>query len=315
LDRVRSLRRKIALDLGVVIPLVRTRDNIDLPASTYAIRVNGAEVARGEAPPGNVLAIGDDIKHLPGTPTKEPVFGLAAKWVPIALKHQAEIAGATVVDPPSVITTHLAEVVRLNAAELLSRNDVKTLVEMTKRTDPTVVEELGSATVTLAELQRVLRDLLEEGVAIRNLTRIFEVITEKVRTTRDPEILVAACRQALGPAISAAYAINGTLPVITLEPMLEHSLLEAVKIRDGVTFLALDPQRAEQITREIARKAKEAEEGGDSPVLLCPAPMRAALRRLIKTPAPRLPVLSYTELGTQLRLETKGIVSIVHATI
>jgi flagellar biosynthesis protein FlhA len=315
LDRVRSLRRKIALDLGVVIPLVRTRDNIDLPASTYAIRVNGAEVARGEAPPGNVLAIGDDISHLPGMPTKEPVFGLAAKWVPIALKHQAEIAGATVVDPPSVITTHLAEIVRLNAAELLSRNDVKTLVEMTKRTDPTVVEELGSATVTLAELQRVLRDLLEEGVAIRNLTRIFEVVTEKVRTTRDPETLVAACRQALGPAISASYAINGTLPVLSLEPMLEHSLLEAVKTRDGGSFLALDPQRAEQITREIARKAKEAEEGGDSPVLLCPASMRPALRRLIKSAAPRLPVLSYAELGTQLRLETKGIVSLVHATI
>ena len=218
LDRVKGLRRKIALELGVVLPLVRTRDNIDLPASTYTIKVQGAEVARGTALPGHVLAIGDMLGSLPGNATKEPVFGLDAKWVPATARAQAERMGATVVDPASVITTHLSEVVKQHAGKMLTRSATKDLVEIAKRSDPTVVEELGSAQVTLAEVQRVLRDLLEEGVSVRNLSRIFEVVTEKVRTTHDPEALVEASRQALGPALSAALASSGRLPVITLEP-------------------------------------------------------------------------------------------------
>ena len=198
LDRVKALRRKIAMELGVVLPLVRTRDNIDLPASTYTIRVQGAEIARGTAMPGHILAIGDMLGTLPGNITKEPVFGLDAKWAPASARAQAERMGATVVDPASVITTHLSEIVKQNAGKLLSRAAVKELVEIVKRSDPTVVEELGSAQVTLAEVQRVLRDLLDEGVSVRNLSKVFEVLTEKVRTTRDPEVLVEGCRQALG---------------------------------------------------------------------------------------------------------------------
>jgi len=315
LDRVKALRRKTALDLGVVIPLVRTRDNLSLPPSTYAIRIQGAEVARGEAPPGHVLVIGDDISSLPGTPTQEPVFGLAAKWVPASLRSQAELSGATVVDPASVITTHLAEAVKDNAGRLLSRQDTKTLVDMVKRTDPTVVEELSSAQITLAEVQRVLKDLLDEGVPIRNLSRIFEVLTERVRTTREPEALTEAVRQAIGPVISAGHAIDGRLPVLTLEPMLEHLLMDSLRSGEGGSFLALEPVRAEQLALEVAQKARDAESKGDNPVLLCAAPLRAAIRRLTRTAAPRLPVLSYAELGGQLGLDTKGIVSLDHATV
>src|SRR4051794_13126460 len=315
LDRVRALRRKLALELGIVIPLIRTRDNLNLPPSTYTIRVHGVELARGEAPAGNVLAIGDDLASLPGTPTREPVFGLAAKWVPIELRHQAEVAGATVVDPSSVVTTHLAEVVRTNAGRLLGRQDVKTLVDMVKAGDPVVVDELNSAQISMAEVQRVLRDLLEEGVAIRDLVRIFEVLSERGRVTKDPEQLVEGVRQALGPAISAAHAVENRLPVITLEPLVEHGLLEALRNGESGSFLAIDPTTAERLALTTAQRAEEAEQRGESPVLVCSGQLRPALRRLTKTVAPRLPVLSYAELGPQLQLETIGVVNLEHATV
>jgi flagellar biosynthesis protein FlhA len=315
LDRVKALRRKVALDMGVVLPLVRTRDNIDLPPNTYTVKVHGAEVARGSALPGHVLAIGDMLGSLPGTPTKEPVFGLDAKWAPVAARAQAERMGATVVDPASVITTHLAEVVKQNAGKLLSRSSTKDLVEIAKRSDPTVVDELGSAQVTLAEVQRVLRDLLDEGVSIRNLSKIFEVLTEKVRTTRDPEALVEGCRQALGPVLSAALATDGHLPVITIDPLLEQQLSETLRAGENGSFLALAPDKAEALTLAIAHRAREAEGEGDMPVLVCAAPLRQALRKLSRTAAPRLPVLSYAELGSQLRLETRGVVNLEHASV
>ena len=315
LDRVKALRRKVALELGVVLPLVRTRDNIDLPASTYTIRVQGAEVARGTAQPGHVLAIGDMLGSLPGTPTKEPVFGLDAKWAPASARAQAERMGATVVDPASVITTHLSEVVKQNAGKLLSRASIKELVELVRRSDPTVVEELGSAQVTLAEVQRVLRDLLDEGVSVRNLSKIFEVVTEKVRTTRDPEALVEACRQALGPALSAALATDGHLPVVTIDPVLEQQLSELLRTSDNGSFLALAPEKAEAFTLAVAQRAREAERDGEMPVLVCAAPLRPAVKKLVRTATPRLPVLSYAELGSQLRLESKGVVTVAHATV
>ena len=315
LDRVKALRRKIAMELGVVLPLVRTRDNIDLPASTYTIRVQGAEIARGTAMPGHILAIGDMLGTLPGSITKEPVFGLDAKWAPASARAQAERMGATVVDPASVITTHLSEIVKQNAGKLLSRAAVKELVEIVKRSDPTVVEELGSAQVTLAEVQRVLRDLLDEGVSVRNLSKVFEVLTEKVRTTRDPEALVEGCRQALGPALSAALATEGHLPVITIEPLLEQQLGEVLRTSDNGSFLALAPDKAEALTLAVAQKAREAEREGEMPVLVCAAPLRPALRKLTRTAAPRLPVLSYAELGSQLRLDTRGVVDLAHAKV
>ncbi|MGA3218298.1 MAG: flagellar biosynthesis protein FlhA [Acidimicrobiales bacterium] len=315
LDRVKALRRKVAMELGVVLPLVRTRDNIDLPASTYTIRVQGAEIARGTAMPGHILAIGDMLGTLPGTITKEPVFGLDAKWAPASARAQAERMGATVVDPASVITTHLSEIVKQNAGKLLSRAATKELVEIVKRSDPTVVEELGSAQVTLAEVQRVLRDLLDEGVSVRNLSKVFEVLTEKVRTTRDPEVLVEGCRQALGPALSAGLATDGHLPVITIEPVLEQQLSEVLRTSDNGSFLALAPDKAEALTLAVAQRAREAEREGEMPVLVCAAPLRAALRKLTRTAAPRLPVLSYAELGSQLRLDTRGVVDLAHATV
>ena len=310
LDRVRALRRKLALELGMVIPLVRTRDNLDLPPHTYTIRVHGVEMGRGEAPPGTVLAISEDLSGLPGTPTTEPVFGLAARWVPIELRQQAEMLGATVVDRSSVVTTHLAEVVRQQAGRLLGRQDVKALVDMVRQTDPAVVDELTPSALSLAEIQKILQLLLEEHVAIRDLVRIFEVLSERARITKDPEPLVEAVRGALGPAISAQHSVDGRLQAITFEPLVEQTLLESLRAGDAGTFLAIDPSQAERLALEAASRAEQAEQTGAAPVLLCSAPLRPAVRRLIRAAAPRLPVLSYAELGTQLQVETLGVISL-----
>jgi flagellar biosynthesis protein FlhA len=313
LDRVRALRRKLALELGMVIPMVRTRDNMDLPPGKYAIRVNGVETARGEAPPGSVLAIGDNLANLPGTVTKEPVFGLAGKWVPHELRQQAELAGATVVDRASVITTHLSEVVRNHASELISREDVKTLADLVRRSNPVVVEELTPALLQLGDVQRALQGLLDEHVAIRDLVRIFEALSQRARVATDPEGLVEAARATLGAAISAPYAQDGRLSVITLDPLLEQRVMEKWRPGEHGSFLALDPADAEHIVVEANRLAERAEQLGHVPVLACMAQLRPAIRRLVKTASPRLPVLAYGELGSQLQLETVGTVSAAHA--
>ena len=310
LERVRALRRKLALELGIVIPLVRTRDNLDLPAHTYAIRLHGVELGRGEAPPGHVLVLGDETQTLPGIPTREPVFGLPATWVPAEFRHQAEITGSTVVDRASVITTHLAEIVRRHAGDLLSRQDVKLLVDIVKQTDPVVIDEINAAGVTHGEIQRILQSLLDEGVAIRDLVRIFEVVGERARITKDTETLVEAVRGSLGAAITSQYARLGRLPIITLEPLVEHQLADVLRASERGNYLALDPEIAEQVAMAIAREAEAAEMRGVEPVFVCAAQLRGPLRKLLRSAAPRLPVLSYTELGGHVELETIGVVSL-----
>ncbi|MFN8034875.1 MAG: flagellar biosynthesis protein FlhA [Acidimicrobiia bacterium] len=314
LDRVRALRRKLAMELGVVMPFVRTRDNLDLPSSTYAIRVHGVELGRGEAPPGCALVIGDDLEALPGTPTREPVFGLPALWLPVEFKHQAELAGATVVDRASVVTTHLAEIARRHASRLLSRQDVKMLMEMVRASDPAVADEVTGANLSLGEIQRVLQGLLDEGVAVRDFVRICEVLSERARLTKDTEALTEAVRAALGPAISASHAAENALPILTIDPLTEQHLLESLRAGDGSTFLAVDPALGEQLAHEIAALADQAERVGYQPVLVCSPQLRPSLHRLVQAAAPRVPVLSYAELGPQLTLETLGVVNLAQAT-
>jgi flagellar biosynthesis protein FlhA len=315
LDRVRALRRKVAMELGIVIPPVRTRDNLALAPSAYAIRVHGVEVARGEAPGGSVLVLGERPPGVPGTPTRDPVFGLDASWVPAEFGPQAELAGATVVDRGSVVTAHMAEVVRGNAGRLLSRQDVKMLVDAVRATDPVVAEEFGAAGLSLAEVQRVLQCLLDEVVPIRDLVRILEVLSERSRVTKDTEVLTEAVRVALGPSISAGHAPEGKLPVLTLDPMLEHALLEALRPGEAGSYLALDPEVAERLLAEVQASATAAEQQSRQPVLVCAAPIRPALRRLIRNVNAGLAVLSYLEIGRQLELESMGVVSLVPATV
>src|SRR5690606_36603284 len=182
---------------GIVIPPVRTRDNLELPPNTYAITLFGAEVARGEAPRGTVLAIGDFLGSLPGTATQEPVFDLEAKWIPAELRHQAEIGGATVVDRASVVTTHLSEVVHDHASHLLGREDVRLLTDIVKRSHPAVIEELTATRLPLGDVQRVLRSLLEERVPIRDLDSVFGALSVRASLSRDHDGLVEGARAAL----------------------------------------------------------------------------------------------------------------------
>ncbi|HET7387485.1 MAG TPA: flagellar biosynthesis protein FlhA [Nocardioidaceae bacterium] len=309
LDRVKALRRKIATGLGVVVPPVRTRDNLDLPSGSYAIRLFGVEVARGEAPQGCVLAIGDNLDGLPGRRSREPVFGLAAVWVPSELRSQAELAGATVVDRSSVLTTHLAEVVRGHAARLLGREDVKMLLDAVKRTNPAVVEELTPALLSLGEIHRVLQALLEEQVSVRDLPRIFEALSLRARIGKDIDGLLEAARETLGPAVVAPYVKDGTVHVLSFEPGLEQRLLEGLRVSEGGGFLVLDADLSQLVITQVMSVASNAEEQDLTPVLVCAPQIRAAVRRMTSASMPGLPVLSYSELSGPVQIRSVGVVS------
>ncbi|MBP1300407.1 MULTISPECIES: flagellar biosynthesis protein FlhA [unclassified Curtobacterium] len=309
LGRVRALRRKIAVDMGVVVPPVRTRDSIELPPSTYAIRIAGVEAGRGTAPSRSVLALGDQLDGLPGTTTVEPVFGLAGKWVPAELRHAAEMTGATVIDRVSVLVTHLQAVIGDNAARLLTREDVKVLTEGVKQVNPAAVEELVPGMLSLAEVQRVLQGLLAERVPINDLGRICEALTLRAKVSTDPEGLVEAARAALGPALPARHAEAGTLRVIMIDPLLEQSMLEGLRPSEQGTQIVLDAHRIEQVLGSLRDAVRSVEEQGLSAVLVCAPQLRPAVHRMVSAQANGLPVLSYQEAtAAGSTIETVGVV-------
>ena len=310
MERVRALRKRIAADLGLVVPPVRTHDSAMLPPSTYVVKLHGVEAARGEAPPGHSMVLGEDAAGLPGRATVDPVFGLPATWVQNELAEVLAAEGATVIDRASVIVTHLSEVVRSAAPDLLTRQDVQVLVDAVKTVSPVVAAEVGTDALSLAEVQRVLRELLAEGVPVRDLTRILEAVTAKARETRSAEALVEAARGVLGPTICAGAAVGGRLAALTLDPLLEQSLLEAVRAGDGGTWLALDPIRMEQLVTGIGDAVHAAEAGGHRPVVVCSAQLRPAVRRLLSTGRPDLAVLAYTELSRSLTVDPVGVIGL-----
>ena len=308
MDRVRALRKRIATDLGLVVPPVRTRDAMGLPASTYVVKVHGVEAARGEAPPGHSMVLGDDARGLPGRATVDPVFGLPATWVQDELAQVLAAEGATVIDRASVIVTHLSEVVRSCAADLLTRQDVQVLVDAVKTISPVVAAEVGTESLSLAEVQRVLRELLSEGVPVRDLTRILEAVTARSRETRSPEALVEAARGVLGPTISAGASVGGRLAALTLDPLLEQSLLESARGGDSGSWLALDPIRMEQLVQGIGDAVSTAEASGHRPAVVCAAQLRPAVRRMVAAGRPDLPVLAYSELSRSLTVDPVGVI-------
>ncbi len=308
LARVRALRRKIALELGIVVPPVRTRDSVDLPASTYVIRIAGVEAGRGEAPAGKVLALGDFLDGLPGTATVEPVFGLSGKWVPTEMRHAAEMAGATVIDRVSVLVTHLSAIITANAARLLTREDVRVLTEGVKQVSPSAVDELVPNVLSLAEVQRVLQGLLAEQIPINDLPRIYESLLLKAKTSPDPEGLIEAARQALGPALAAQYVNSGVLRVIMIDPSLEQAMLESLRPSDQGTQILLDPARIESIIGSLKSTVATVENAGHTAVLVCAPALRPAIRRLVSAQTNGLPVLSYQEAtAANVNIETVGV--------
>ena len=309
LGRVRALRRKIALDLGVVVPPVRTRDSLDLPPATYVIRIAGVEAGRGEAPRGKVLALGENLASLPGVTTVEPVFGLAGKWIPAELRHNAEMTGATVIDRVSVLVTHLSSIITGNAARLLTREDVRVLTDGVREVSPSAVEELIPGMLSLAEVQRVLQGLLAEQIPINDLPRIYESLTLRAKVSADPEGLIEAARHALGPALTAQYQDGNLLRVIMIDPLLEQSMLEGLRPSDQGSQILLDAARTEAILASVKDAVASAESNGHSAVLVCAPALRPAIRRLVSAQSGGLPVLSYQEVtSANVNIETVGVV-------
>ncbi|HEX4982356.1 MAG TPA: flagellar biosynthesis protein FlhA [Ilumatobacteraceae bacterium] len=306
LDRVSALRRKLAMELGFVMPPVRTRDDAQLPLSSYVIKAHGVAVGQGVAPAGRVLVIGEHLDPLPGDDVKEPVFGLDARWTPVEFRVQAELAGHTVVDRSTLIVTHLSEIVRRRAGRLLSRTDVKDLIDGVRATDPTVIEDLATANLGTADVQRVLATLLDDGIPVRDLVRILEAIGERARTVRTPEALVEAARAELGPAITAALATDGRLSVVTVAPFSEERLAGALRITDAGTLLELAPPYTESLIAQVNAANDQAARRGVTLAVVCSAVLRPALRRMLKSAAPTVAVVSYDEIGDHLEVEVVG---------
>lgn len=309
LARVRSLRHKIAMELGIVIPPVRTRDNVELPPATYAIRIAGVEAGRGTAPSGKLLALGDYLDALPGTSTVEPVFGLAGKWIPTEMRHSAEMTGATVIDRVSVLVTHLSSIVSANAARLLTREDVRVLTEGVRKQSPAAVEELIPGLMSLAEVQRVLQGLLGEQVPINDLPRIYEALALRAKVSTEPEALVETARQSLGPALAAKFLDGTVLNVIMIDPLLEQSMLEDMRPAEGGTQIVMSQARLDAVLASVQTSVEAAANAGRQAVLVCAPALRPAVRRLVAAPDGGVPVLSYREVtSANIQIETVGVV-------
>ena len=317
LRRVSMVRRQIAADLGLVIPPVRIHDELGMESHEYVVKVRGSEVTRGRVMPGHLLAMdpGDASGKLQGIPTREPAFGLEAIWVHESARGEAEAMGYTVVDPESVIVTHLTETIRGHASELLTRQDVRALLDRLKETNAAVVEEVVPDALSLGEIQRVLQSLLAEGVPIRDLGTIVEAIGDKARTTRDTSLLSEYARQALGRAITAPHLDEQLrLQAITLDPSIEQEVSTSITQTTDGEYLAMDPPRAQaivnalraQVEHATARAGNGAHPGG--PVLLCSARIRRHLRRLIAQAQPHLAVCSYNEIAPGINVETIGVI-------
>jgi flagellar biosynthesis protein FlhA len=315
LDRIKVLRRQFAAELGFVVPPVRVRDNAALPGQQYVVRVRGNEVARGEVHPDRLLAMNPGAAEgdLPGIEVQEPTFGLPARWISREIKDRALAAGFTVVDPSTVVATHLSEVIRRQAPALLGRQEAQVLLDQLKETHPSVVEGLVPALLPLGIVHRVLQRLLAEGVPIRDLPTVLEVLADVAPSTKDPAILAEHARAALAEAVSRPYlGRDGSLRVLLLGPDTEARMSEALAAGGGES--ALDPRLAQPMAAAIARALEGAAPFDTRPVLLCPSPLRRHIRHLTERSLPHLGVLSYAEVPAQLSVASVGTVEIDHAT-
>jgi flagellar biosynthesis protein FlhA len=311
--RVSMIRRQIASELGMVIPPVRIHDEVDLDSHEYVVKVRGTVVARGMIMAGHHLAMdpGDAVGTLPGIPTTEPAFGLPAIWIAEVQHAEAEALGYTVVDGESVIVTHLTETIRQHAAQLLTRQDVRQLLDQLKEINEAVVTEIVPDVLSLGEIQRVLQALLSEGVSIRDLGAIVESVGDKARITRDTSLLAEYARQALGRAITAPHLDpTQTLRVITLDPTIEQELATSITQTSDGEYLAMEPIRAQAVLTAVKTQSEHASaRGGIRPVLLCSARVRRHVRRLVEAAVPHLPVCSYNEVAPGISVETIGVIT------
>jgi flagellar biosynthesis protein FlhA len=314
LERITLIRRHAARDLGIVVPPIRVRDNLQLKPSTYSVKIYGLQVASAEVMVSRLLAMnpGTAMQPIDGIATTEPAFNLPALWIAETAKAEAEMAGYTVIDPTSVIATHLTEIIKSHAPDLLGRQETSALLDNVKSHYPVVVEELVPNLLTVGEIQRVLQNLLRERIPVRNLLLILENLADAARVNKDVDFLTERVRAAMARHICAEYAEDGLLSVITVDPRLESLLGEAVR-RGEDAYALLDPNTVAKIYTSLTKQMQTAQASGLHPIVLCSPPVRLALKRLTERAAPQLVVLSYSEIAPGLRVESIGQISTTDA--
>lgn len=312
LDRVVMIRRQIALELGAVVPIIRLRDNIQLNPNQYIIKIKGIQVSEGEILFDHYMAMNPGYveDEITGIPTFEPSFHLPAVWITEGQRERAESLGYTVVDPPSIIATHLTEIIRQHLAELLTRQDVQSLVNNLKETNPSVVEELYPKLLSLGEIQKILQNLLKEGISIRDLLTVFETLADYASTTRDTDILTEYVRQSLKRSISGKYfPRNETTSVVTLDPKIEQEIMGSVKQTEQGAYLTLDPARTKAIIGSTGKEIKKLEDLGKNQIVITSPIVRLYFKRLTEDYYKDLVVVSYNEIESNVELQSVGMVT------
>ncbi|MCQ6280183.1 flagellar biosynthesis protein FlhA [Bacillus sp. EB600] len=313
LDRIVMIRRQLAIELGLIIPVVRIRDNIQLQPNEYRLKIKGNEMARGELLLDHYLAMSPGIEDdsIEGIDTIEPSFGLPAKWITEEMKERAEIFGYTVVDPPSVVSTHVTEVIKANAHELLGRQETKQLIDHVKESYPILIEEVSPNPLSVGEVQKVLTKLLKENVSIRNLPVIFETLADFGKVTSDTDILAEYVRQALARQITNQFVGQGeTLKVATLSGKAEKSVADAIQQTEHGNYLALDPSISQRILESIAANIEQFSMLEQTPIVLCSPAVRMYVRQLTERYFPKVPILSYNELEANVEVQSVGVVNV-----
>ncbi|MCT4545403.1 MAG: flagellar biosynthesis protein FlhA [Vallitalea sp.] len=313
LDRVVMIRRQIALELGTIVPIIRLRDNIQLNPNQYIIKIKDVKVAEGEILFDHYMAMNPGFveEELDGIETIEPAFNLPALWITESQRERAEAIGYTVVDPPSIIATHLTEIIKKHLDELMTRQDVQTLINNVKEENSTLVEELVPKLLSVGEVQKVLTNLLKEGISIRDLVTIFETLADNAIINRDTDILTEYVRQGLKRAISSTFLDeNEGNSVITLDPVLEQTIMDSVKNTEQGTYLALDPEITGIIYNSVEQETNKLISIGRTPILLTSPIVRIYFRRLTEEQFPDLIILSYNELDANAEIQSVGMVSI-----
>lgn len=312
LDRVVMIRRQIALELGTVVPIIRLRDNIQLNPNQYIIKIKGIQVSEGEILFDHYMAMNPGYveEEITGIPTFEPSFHLPAIWITESQRERAESMGYTVVDPPSIIATHLTEIIRQYIDELLTRQDVQNLVTNLKESNPSLVDELVPKLLGLGEIQKVLQNLLKEGISIRDLLTIFETLADYATTTRDTDILTEYVRQSLKRAISGKFfPANETTSVVTLDPKLEQEIMGSVKQTENGAYLTLDPEKTKAIMKSVGNEVAKLENLGKNPIVITSPIVRMYFKRLTEDYYRDLIVVSYNEIDSNVELQSVGMVT------
>ncbi len=313
LDRVVLIRRQIALELGCVVPMIRLRDNIQLNPNQYIIKIKGIQVSEGEILFDHYMAMNPGYveEEITGIPTFEPSFHLPAIWITEGQRERAESLGYTVVDPPSIIATHLTEVIRSHIYELLSRQDVQNLVNNIQEANQTLISELVPKLLNIGEIQKVLQNLLREGISIRDLVTIFETLADYAPTTRDTDVLTEYVRQNLKRAISRKYFPVGEMTsVVTLDPKVEQEIMGSVKQTEQGAYLSLDPSITKEIIDSVQSEVQKLEDLGKSPIIITSPIVRMYFKRLTQDYFKDLIVVSYNEIDTNVELQSVGMVTV-----